>query len=67
MRVADAAAELCRVYAPLCTTDYLSVLKVVLEGIVVGEKQSRSADSGQRENVFVVGTADSLGLKCLSL
>ena len=41
--------------------------KVVLEGIVVREEQSRTADSGQRQDVFVVGTTDALGSKCLSL
>ena len=30
VRTADAATELCRVYAPLCATDDLSVPKVVL-------------------------------------
>ena len=67
VRVADAATELCRVYAPLCATDDLSVPEVVLEGIVVREEQSGTADCGQRDNVFVVGTADALGSKCLSL
>ena len=62
----DAATELCRVYAPLCAIDDLSVPKVVLEGIVVREEQSRAANCGQRDYVFVVGTADALDLKCLS-
>ena len=44
-----------------------AIPKVVLKGVVIGEEQARTADSGQRENVFVVGTTDALGLKCLGL
>ncbi len=61
MRSADATTALCRVDASLCATDNLSIPKVVLEGIVVGEKQSRSAYPRKRENVLVIGAAYALG------
>ena len=45
----------------------LRIPKVVLEITVVSEEQSRTTDSGQRENVFVVRTTDTVGANCIGL
>ena len=43
----------------------LSVPKVVLEHPIIREEQSCSAHPCQRDDVFVIGTADALGSNCL--
>ena len=63
----DAAAALCRVYTPLRSTNDPSIPEVVLKIIVVREEQvAHHSRLRKCENVFVVGTTDALGLKCLS-
>ena len=67
MRVVDISGPPGCIYSPPGATDDLPIPKVVLEGIIIGEKQSRSAYPCKRENVLVIGTADALGSKGVSI